>query len=740
MNLYLGGVSIDLNKRFNFKVTFILGLWVFIFFFIVFFNQYNKRQLENHILDSIESISVESSLHINNGIKNKFTILDTVAHNTFIEDLSNIQKIAESFRNIVKENNLKRMAITTIDGTAYCDNGEIINISDRDYFKASMEGKRFISSIVSSKLDGKSSNVFSIPIYRDTKIIGVLWISVLTEEFYEELDLNTMNELGDTFVINSEGDIIAYDSRVTLNSDNYNLFEEINTKNNSESLEIIKNDFENLSKGRIRLNYNEKDNYVLYYAKLDYDDWWLVSSIADTSIKNYYYNVIRTMTIVDILIILLISIVFIIIFNKEKRSYKNLKYIAYTDTVTGGRNDIYLKNNLSKIINNSNEFAFISLEIINIKNIITMIGLKNTEFLLKEIYTYLYNILNKDELVVHSYLGEYKVLMKYTDIKEFTKRLENISFSKINENIKFVMGIYLVDDLDVSYEDMCSNVSIAKETLNNINNANNRNFKYMIYNKLMHKREIDKLKLEEDIKNGIENKEFKAWFQPKYGKNGKSIIGAEALVRWHKNGSIISPFMFVPICEANGLIKEIDELVFEDVCKNIRKWIDDNKKVVPICVNLSRSYIDKINFIDDLDKYIDKYKISKDLIHFEITESSLMGNENKLRETVSLLHERGFKVLVDDFGVGYSSIKAISYVEFDALKIDKSFVDGIGEEKWENIIKYTINLANNLGMYVVAEGIETEEQYKFILECNCDMFQGYYFNCPMDSNDFSKLI
>ena len=345
-------------------------------------------------------------------------------------------------------------------------------------------------------------------------------------------------------------------------------------------------------------------------------------------------------------------------------------------------------------------------------------------------------MLDENEIVIHSYLGEYKLLIKYTDVKELFKRLEKINFYNINENIKFIMGVYLVDNLDISFEDMCSYVSIAKEALNNSKGKS----KYIVYNKQIHKREVDKLKLEEDIKRAIENKEFRAWFQPKYGRDGKSIIGAEALVRWYKYGSIISPYVFVPICEANGLIKKIDELVFEDVCKNISEWIKNNKNVVPISVNLSRSYIDKENFIYDLEKYIDKYKVPRELIHFEITESSLMGNESKLRDIVCILHKKGFKVLLDDFGVGYSSIKAISEVNFDVLKIDKSFVDGIGNNKWENIIRYTIIMANKLGMSIIAEGIETEEQYKFLLECDCDIFQGYYFNKPMNSDEFSNLI
>lgn len=725
----------DLNKKFSIKIIFILILWIFSLLCILFFNKYTDKKLENRTLNLIERLSDESSIYINKTIENKFTTLETISEHISTEDLLNPQEIIKSFSSIVEDHELKRLAITTTSGIAYCDNGEIIDVSDSDYFKASMDGKRYISSVVPSKADGKRTNIFSVPIFRDNKVVAILWASILTDDFYKELGLDTISELGATFIIDSEGNIIASKEHIKSTSENFNLFEIMN----DEVLEIVQVDLKNANKGKVKLKLNHENNFI-YYDKLDYSNWWVISFISNKFIKSDSYNIMKTVTIFNFVMILLISGTFIIIFNKDKKSYSKLKAMAYIDTITEGKNDIFLKNNISKFINKKDNFAFISLEIVNIKNIVAIRGLKNTEFLLKEIYSYLYNILNKEEIIVHSYLGEYKLLMKYTNIKELAQRLEKIDFSKTDNNLRFVIGIYLVNEPSISYEDMCSYVSIAKETLKSNNINNNTNNKYMVYNEKMHKREIDKIKLEEDIKNGIISKEFKAWFQPKYGKDGKTLIGAEALVRWYKYGSIISPYIFVPMCEANGLIREIDELVFEDVCKNIRRWIDDNKNVVPISLNLSRNYLNKVNFIDNLEKYIYKYKVPKDLIHFEITESSLAGNEEKLKDIVSLLHERGYLVSVDDFGVGYSSIKAISYVNFDILKIDKSFIDGIGEEKWENIIKYTINLANSLGMTVVAEGIESEEQYKFLSDCNCDMFQGYYFNKPMDSENFSKFI
>lgn len=116
--------------------------------------------------------------------------------------------------------------------------------------------------------------------------------------------------------------------------------------------------------------------------------------------------------------------------------------------------------------------------------------------------------------------------------------------------------------------------------------------------------------------------------------------------------------------------------MLEDVCQNLRLWIDQSKKIVPIAVNLSRNYLDKINCIDRLEEIINQYNIPTELIDFEITESSVVGNEEKLKETINTLHNKGFKILLDDFGVGYSSVKTISDINFDILKIDKSFIDG----------------------------------------------------------------
>ncbi len=727
---------INIKNKFNPSFFYISVIFLFlsILFFMTYSNNYIKKQFDKSILRSIENLSVENSISINNEIKNKFNLLTGIANSLTKEDLENPQSTVKNFEKMIEINNLKNIDIAMPDGISYATKGEPIDISDRDYFIKSMKGDNYVSEIVISRLDGKKTNIFSVPIFDENKVIGVLTASVTTEEFVKNISFHSSNKLGFTFIIDENGNLIAHENNLYFPTENFNLFNipHLEDSDNHLTLKTLKENIKNLNNGYVEIDY-ANETYYMYYTKLDYSNWWLLTPIQSETIKSTYSYIIETMRTINIIILLLLLILFAITLHKEKKNYNKLKSIAYMDLVTEGRNNLFLKENISSFIKKEHNYAFCSLEVINIKNIINIFGVNKSNFLLKEIYMYLSQFLKKDEIVVHSCLGEFNLLIKYDTIKDFTKRIDKINFSNIDGNIKFKIGIYLIDKTKINFENMCSYTNIAKEALTGDN-------KYFIYNNQLHKREVDKINLEQDIKRGIENKEFKSWFQPKFAKDGKTIIGAEALVRWYKYGSIISPYIFIPLCEKTGLIRDLDELLFEDICKNLRLWINKKKNVVPISVNLSRAYMDKIDFIETLEKYINKYQIPRELIEFEITESSMIENEEKLKLNISSLRNKGFKILLDDFGVGYSSIKTISDIHFDTIKIDKSFVNEIGVQKWEHIINYTISLGNKLGMDVIAEGIETEEQYKFLLNCNCNMFQGYYFSKPLSPKDFSNLI
>ena len=161
---------------------------------------------------------------------------------------------------------------------------------------------------------------------------------------------------------------------------------------------------------------------------------------------------------------------------------------------------------------------------------------------------------------------------------------------------------------------------------------------------------------------------------------------------------------------------------------------------VPVSVNLSRAYLGNPNYLDHLQEIIQRYDIPNKYIHLEITESAIIDNEHLLNQMIEKMHKLGFKVLLDDFGVGYSSLTSINSLNFDVLKIDKSFVDSIGTQTGDCIVQYTIALGQNLGMEIVAEGVETQAQYEFLKQHGCQIIQGYYFSKPLSREDFIQLL
>ena len=321
-------------------------------------------------------------------------------------------------------------------------------------------------------------------------------------------------------------------------------------------------------------------------------------------------------------------------------------------------------------------------------------------------------------------------------LNEVAKRMKRVSYNGNNIFAKIYVGIYELDNTEKDFEGIYNYANIAK----NKSKYSDSNF-FTYYNEELGEKETKERKLEYEIKEAIKRKEFKAWFQPKFDCETKEIVGCEALVRWYRqDGKVYFPNTFIELSEKNGLIKEIDKLVLEDVCINLNKWRKLGFKCMPVSVNISRIYLDNMDIIADLNEIISRHNISSEYIQLEITESSLVKNEEALSKIINEMHKYGFKVLLDDFGVGYSSLHSINELNFDTLKIDKSFVDAIGINNGDFVLKHTIELGKILNMEVVAEGVETKEQYNFLKENGCDTIQGYYFSKPLDNKRFEELL
>lgn len=263
----------------------------------------------------------------------------------------------------------------------------------------------------------------------------------------------------------------------------------------------------------------------------------------------------------------------------------------------------------------------------------------------------------------------------------------------------------------------------------------------VLYTDAMRKVANREMELVACLEDAIRNREFVVYLQPKVGCKSDKVIGAEALVRWMKNGELIYPDAFIGVFEKYGCVVELDYYVYEEMFRFVKKRMDEGKPLIPISLNVSRAHMVNTDLIDKIESLLEKYKIPTDSIEFEITESLYLEDLPGFDRVLDYFRERGFSISMDDFGTGYSSLNAISTLPIDVIKMDKIFMkrDGLGKND-RIIITHIISMANALEKKVLCEGVETDEQKRFIGSVGCDSWQGYLFSKPVSISEFERIV
>lgn len=313
----------------------------------------------------------------------------------------------------------------------------------------------------------------------------------------------------------------------------------------------------------------------------------------------------------------------------------------------------------------------------------------------------------------------------------------HIETLNINHNIRFFAGIYNITDKKVPINSMCDGAHIA---LNKIKGSYTTRYAY--YDKSLREIVVREQTLVRDMEIALVEKQFKVFMQAIYDTKQKRITAAEALVRWeHPTLGQIPPNDFVPLFERNGFVVRLDRFVWEEVCKFLRAEWDSFGKVVPVSVNVSHLNFYNRDLLDYLLSLVEKYELEPSMIKLEIMETAYMDEPEKIVAMIKEFRAHGFEVMLDDFGSGHSSLSMLKNLPVDVLKIDISFTQEAGSSKRVNsILKFIMNLADELKMDVVVEGVETKEQLEVIQKLGCHKIQGYYFGKPMPKDDFMRTL
>ena len=453
------------------------------------------------------------------------------------------------------------------------------------------------------------------------------------------------------------------------------------------------------------------------------------------------YTVYFVLIILTIIIVGMGIVMFIILEHKKTQK------AMYFDSIAGIWNGTKFEHEISKkLLSVKNKYALINMNISRFRFINDTYGRAKGNEILKLLAQQIqYNFIQKDENYGTLWADYFVLFVKYTSEKELKERFDIFAenFQKIAErtcSFRFVLKA------GVAVTDVNHPVTFATllERANHAVNSISDPFESQIifFNDTMAK-QIEELKLvDKNMIQAFKNHEFQPFYQPKYDINTNKICGAEALVRWiHPEKGLIPPIFFLPYFERCGFITELDYYVLECTCQNLRRWIDQGLKPIPVSCNFSRLHAKDDFFPEKVQVIADMYNIPHHLLEIEITESIAMEKMEIVLRHFKKFKEMGFIISIDDFGSGYSSLTLLEQMNIDVIKMDKSFLqsDYSSAREYEILISL-IRLAQRLGLTVICEGIETSRHVKLLHEAGCFYAQGFYFSKPLPLIDFEKAL
>jgi diguanylate cyclase (GGDEF)-like protein len=323
------------------------------------------------------------------------------------------------------------------------------------------------------------------------------------------------------------------------------------------------------------------------------------------------------------------------------------------------------------------------------------------------------------------------------------KRIQEKFSGKIivSENELFVtttIGLSLYPSDGASPSALIENARSAQKHAKSLVGRNN----YQFFSQEINEKIIDQMQLEIDMHNAIDKNQFRLIYQPKVGANNENIISMEALIRWdHPTRGLITPSMFIPSAEKTGLVIDIGVWCLDAVCKQARTWVDKGADDLRVSVNISAIEFANENFLDCVKHALKENELDAQHLELEVTETTVMSDLEKSSAIIDDLRYLGVTVTLDDFGTGYSSFNYLGHLNFDWIKIDKNFLeDALKHKRSSTLYGGMVNMAHEIGLKVVAEGIENQNEYNYVHKLGVDEMQGYMLSKPLDADAVTRLL
>ncbi|GAB4074417.1 hypothetical protein GCM10028778_19200 [Barrientosiimonas marina] len=429
---------------------------------------------------------------------------------------------------------------------------------------------------------------------------------------------------------------------------------------------------------------------------------------------------------------------------------RKLKHLSSYDALTSlpNRQSLYDKLDTFCSRHTAEPFALLHIDLDRLQLINDSLGYITGDKLLQETTRRLLSVLPAEAYLAHVSNNDFIVLMAYASKTDATQAASRI--------IKTLKEPFQIEEDDLRLH-VTASIGISfypsdgEKKLLLLRNAHNAlsyakelgKNNYQLYEASQEFSSSEKLILEEEMRQAIANEDFKLYYQPLVDASTGAINGAEALLRWyHAERGFVSPGEFVPLAEENHLIHEIGSWVIQTVCQQLRAWMDQGLPMFPVAINVSPIQFMNEELVAFIEEQLNTYNIPAKYLKLEITEGSLLRNEKTVLDKLQRLSNLGIKIAIDDFGTGFSSLMHLKKFSPDIIKIDKGFVQSIGNEQTIDaaITSTVLHLAQELNMTVIAEGVEEHVQLDFLRDHHCEIIQGFLFSKPVPVETFEQML
>lgn len=585
--------------------------------------------------------------------------------------------------------------------------------------------------------------------YQAGKKTGTLWIGYQEKKLQDIFVTKILQkENCVSYIIKDDGCIL-----LSSNAENRNLNLAVLLGNDTNTRKHIDEMTDNIKKeknGVFRFRSGDHKAYYLSYASTGIEKWIAVTMIPTDYFNGFYDSYVEKMLGSLLAALAVFGALFLLLFKNYREYGRRIERIALYDEVTGGINRIEFQMKYQELCRKKKaaEYTLVLMDCMDFKMINDSLGTKNGDRMLKYFYQVICSFLypDQEEFAARIEMDHFFLCLREKNPDIIGKRLERI-VSEINSfrntdlsewDVSFWMGACTVENNETDLTVLQDQARVVVKHMTRQKAGTLVFFDSCLAEKIQREREMERI-FEESLLHG----DFQVFFQPKVNFKEGKVSGAEALVRWEMpEKGMIPPGEFIPLLESNGKICMLDRYVFERVCQCMQKWKCQGRNLFPVSVNLSRSHFINENFLSDFIRIADRYQIDRSLIEFEITETIFLDASQirKVKEGLHFIHQYGFRSSLDDFGFGFSSLTLLREFDIDVLKLDRSFFSDMENKKARSVISSIVNMAEGLGIKIVAEGIETEDQIRCLETVNCCNVQGYFFSRPLPVSEFEVWV